>query len=153
MGGTLGWDAHIIIDTGRNGVVDMREDCAHWCNPRNAGAGVASTADTADPTFLDAYFWLKTPGESDGCTQELPDGTACPRYDAMCGSVDSIGTKAGEPKCPEAGQWFDYQVKQLAANAHLAPGPSPPAPPTPPSPPSPTPPAPPSPPSPPSPPP
>merc|ERR1712151_1004546 len=48
-----------------------------------------------------------------------------------------------------AGKWFDYAVKQLAANAHMtlapappAPPPSPPAPPTPPSPAPPAPPAP-----------
>jgi len=139
---TLGMDAHIVIDTGRNGVSNMRGDCANWCNPRNAGAGVASTIDTADPDMIDAYFWLKTPGESDGCTQELPDGTACPRFDTMCGSSDSIGSTSGEPRTPEAGHWFDYQVKQLAANAHLGPAPAPPAPPTPtptPTPPAPTP--------------
>merc|ERR1711988_314183 len=100
------------------------------CNPRNAGAGVASTTDTAAPDMIDAYFWLKTPGESDGCTQELPDGTACPRFDTMCGSSDSIGSKSGEPRSPEAGHWFDYQVKQLAANAKLSPAPAPPAPPS-----------------------
>lgn len=125
--GTLSWDAKVIIDTGRNGVVDMRGDCANWCNPRNAGAGIASTSDTANPDMIDAYFWLKTPGESDGCTQELPDGTACPRFDRMCGSMDSIGSTSTEPRSPEAGHWFDYQVKQLAANAQLGqkgPGPA-----------------------------
>merc|ERR1719199_1636190 len=96
--------------------------------------------------MIDAYFWLKTPGESDGCTQELPDGTACPRFDTMCGSSDSIGSSSGEPRAPEAGHWFDYQVKQLAANAAdtnwpAPPGPSPPTPPTP-QPPSPVPPTP-----------
>jgi len=124
--GELNWDAKVIIDTGRNGVVDMREDCANWCNPRNAGAGVASTTETAAPDMIDAYFWLKTPGESDGCTQELPDGTTCARFDQMCGSADSIGSQIEEPRSPEAGQWFDYQVKQLAENAQLGPvGPAP----------------------------
>jgi len=37
----------------------------------------------------------------------------------MCGSVDSIGSAQGEPRAPEAGQWFDYQIKQLAQNAKL----------------------------------
>merc|ERR1712185_534678 len=92
--------------------------------------------------MIDAYYWLKTPGESDGCTQELPDGTACPRFDRMCGSSDSIGSASGEPRSPEAGHWFDYQVKQLAANAQLSPGPAPPAPPAPTPTPTPTPPAP-----------
>jgi len=108
-----------IIDTGRNGVSDMRKDCSNWCNIRNAGIGRFPTTDT-DSTIIDAFLWLKTPGESDGCTQYLPDSpvqTQCPRYDAMCGSPDSIGSRDGEPRCPEAGHWFDYQVKQLAQNA------------------------------------
>merc|ERR1711920_335766 len=144
--GSLSWGAAAIIDTSRNGVADMRMDCKNWCNPRNAGAGVASTSETGHDG-IDAFLWLKTPGESDGCTQQLPDGTDCPRYDSMCGSEDSIGSKAGEPKCPEAGAWFDYAVKQLATNAHmsLVPAPSPPSPPAPPSPFPPSPPAPPSP--------
>merc|ERR1712012_490894 len=35
----------------------------------------------------------------------------------MCGSQDSIGSDHSEPRAPEAGGWFDYQVKQLAENA------------------------------------
>lgn len=69
---------------------------------------------TAGNGIVDAYFYLKTPGESDGCTQALPDGTACPRFDVSCGSKDSIGSRPGEPRAPEAGGWFDYQVRQLA---------------------------------------
>ena len=79
---------------------------------------VASTA-TGAPDIVDAYFWLKTPGESDGCTEMLPDGGVCPRFDADCASEDSIGSRPGEPRAPEAGQWFDYQVKQLAQYATL----------------------------------
>lgn len=120
----LGMDAHVIIDTGRNGVTDQRQDCANWCNPRGAGTGVPSTTKTANTSLVDAYFWLKTPGESDGCSQTLPDGKQCPRFDSKCSSVDSLGTKPGEPHAPEAGRWFDYQVKQLAANAQFDPPPA-----------------------------
>ena len=42
------------------------------------------------------------------------------RYDGMCGSADSIGSWSGEPAAPEAGKWFDYQVKQLADNCAWA---------------------------------
>ena len=110
---------YFIIDTGRNGVSDMRQDCSNWCNIRNAGIGTFPTADTHS-SIIDAFLWLKTPGESDGCTQYLPSTQLkklCPRYDAKCGSSDSIGSREGEPRCPEAGHWFDYQVKQLAENA------------------------------------
>lgn len=124
--GILGWDARIVIDTGRNGVPDVRESCRNWCNPKNSGAGAASTTDVADPSIFDAYFWLKTPGESDGCSEILPDGNACSRYDIMCGSGDSIGSAEGEPNAPEAGQWFDFQARELARNARLeVPGPPP----------------------------
>ena len=34
----------------------------------------------------------------------------------MCSSTDSIGSQASEPRAPEAGAWFDYEIKQLASN-------------------------------------
>merc|ERR1712039_435726 len=75
--------------------------------------------ETADRR-VDAYFWLKTPGESDGCTEELPDSQGkCPRFDKDCASEDSIGSVAGEPRAPEAGLWFHYQIKELASNAAM----------------------------------
>jgi len=117
--GIDGFEPHIIIDTGRNGVANERADCANWCNIRGAGVGLIPTTATADPALIDAYFWLKTPGESDGCTQTLPDGKQCPRFDADCGSPDSLGSATGEPRAPEAGAWFDYQIKMLAKNAHM----------------------------------
>ncbi|CAE8626734.1 unnamed protein product [Polarella glacialis] len=119
--GIPGFEPHMIIDTGRNGVADMRADCANWCNIRGAGVGLVPTTATAKEDLLDAYYWLKTPGESDGCTEMLPDGSKCPRFDADCGSPDSLGSKSGEPRAPEAGQWFDYQIKQLAQNARMQP--------------------------------
>ncbi|KAJ8600597.1 hypothetical protein CTAYLR_008195 [Chrysophaeum taylorii] len=116
-----GFDPHVIIDTGRNGNPSARTDCATWCNPRDVIVGEVPTADTLDPDIVDAYYWLKTPGESDGCTEILPseddEFTAageCPRYDQSCAAVDSIGTREGEPYAPEAGAWFDYQIKMLA---------------------------------------
>jgi len=106
----------VVIDTGRNGAQN-RKDCHNFCNIRKAGAGRASTTETENNTILDAYFWLKTPGESDGCTKHLPNGTKCARYDAVCGSEDSLGNQDDEPKAPEAGEWYDYQVKMLAEYA------------------------------------
>jgi endoglucanase len=54
---------HFIIDTGRNGngaTADMQ-----WCNPKGRALGVPPTTDTGDP-LIDAFFWIKVPGESDG---------------------------------------------------------------------------------------
>jgi len=116
--GAIGFNAHFVIDTGRNGVPDMRADCANWCNIRDAGVGHFPTTNTGHDS-VDAFLWLKTPGESDGCTQTLPDGSQCPRFDQACASVDSLGSSGIEPRAPEAGQWFDFQIKQLASNANF----------------------------------
>jgi len=113
-----GFRPYFVIDTGRNGAPGARGDCANWCNPRGSGIGHVPSTDTPDPR-IDALHWLKTPGESDGCTQDLPDGGRCPRFDTMCASSDSIGSRAGEPRAPEAGLWFHYQIADLAANADL----------------------------------
>lgn len=113
-----GFEPKFVIDTGRNGNPSARTDCGNWCNPRDNGIGHVPTTATPDPR-IDALYWLKTPGESDGCTETLPDGGTCARFDAMCESDDSIGGKSSEPRAPEAGLWFDYQIKQLADNADL----------------------------------
>jgi len=114
-----GFDPHFLIDTGRNGVNGPRSSCSNWCNIRGAGIGrVPTTAGL--PPKIDALLWLKTPGESDGCSATLPSGGNCPRYDVACGSVDSLGSRTGEPLAPEAGQWYTYQIQQLAANAHTS---------------------------------
>lgn len=52
--------AHYVTDTGRNGAGSNGE----WCNPagRALGREPAASSDGA----LDAYLWIKPPGESDG---------------------------------------------------------------------------------------
>ena len=111
----------VVVDTGRNGNPEARTDCGSWCNARDASIGKIPTYDTLDPETLDAYYWLKTPGESDGCTELLPNPDdeyvpigLCPRFDQGCASVDSLGTHVDEPYAPEAGQWYLYQIQMLA---------------------------------------
>jgi len=110
-----GWQPHFIIDTGRNGAPSSRHSCESWCNIKGAGAGHVPSMNTGLPSVVDAFFWLKTPGESDGCTRLLPSGESCPRFDRDCEGRDSITT----PHAPEAGMWFHYQVAMLARNADL----------------------------------
>jgi endoglucanase len=54
---------HFIIDTGRNGNGPTAD--AQWCNADGRALGNAPTASTGDP-LVDAFFWVKPPGESDG---------------------------------------------------------------------------------------
>jgi endoglucanase len=54
---------HFIVDTGRNGNGATAD--AQWCNPDGRAVGVPPTTDTGDP-LVDAFFWVKPPGESDG---------------------------------------------------------------------------------------
>jgi endoglucanase len=54
---------HFIIDTSRNG--QNLTSAGNWCNPRGQRLGTAPTTRTGNP-LVDAYLWIKTPGESDG---------------------------------------------------------------------------------------
>jgi endoglucanase len=67
---------HFIIDTSRNGAGPTAD--AQWCNPPGRTLGPAPTTATADP-LVDAYCWIKRPGESDGtCNGGPPAGTWWP---------------------------------------------------------------------------
>ena len=115
------WSPYFVIDTGRNGAPPKDpKTCPDWCNVRDAGAGHVPTMNTGLPDVVDAFFWLKPPGESDGCTQVLPSGFVCPRFDGNCGRPNALGSKSpAEPAAPEAGEWYDYQIKMLARNSDL----------------------------------
>ena len=117
--GRLNWKPRFVIDTGRNGNREQRSRCSSWCNVRGAGAGHVATLNTGATDVVDAFWWLKTPGESDGCTERLPGGGRCPRFDEACQGDDAIGGRAYEPRAPEAGDWFAFQALQLARNANL----------------------------------
>ncbi|MDB4879198.1 MAG: hypothetical protein JWL60_644 [Gemmatimonadetes bacterium] len=52
---------HFIIDTSRNGVGGNGE----WCNPRGQALGAFPTTQTGSP-LVDAFLWVKAPGQSDG---------------------------------------------------------------------------------------
>ena len=52
---------HFLIDTSRNGIGAESD----WCNPRGQALGVVPTTNTNHP-LIDAFLWVKQPGESDG---------------------------------------------------------------------------------------
>lgn len=102
---------HFVIDTSRNGVGPWQPpegqypDPQDWCNPPDRGLGLQPTADTGQP-LLDAYLWVKIPGESDGeCTRGLGPGGST--IDPEWGIID-----------PAAGDWFPEMALDLVRNAN-----------------------------------
>ena len=57
-----------MIDTSRNGRGAVTGDTnggPGWCNPPGRGLGQPPTTRTGQP-LVDAFLWIKRPGESDG---------------------------------------------------------------------------------------
>ena len=92
-----------IVDTSRNGRA-VRKSWGNWCNIK--GAGLGQRPQAAPTPGVDAYFWIKPPGESDGISD-----ASQPRFDKACLSADST------PDAPQAGQWFDAYFVGLVDNA------------------------------------
>ncbi|MGW3814158.1 glycoside hydrolase family 6 protein [Streptomyces sp. NPDC005046] len=84
LSGRLG-GKHFVVDSSRNGNGPLE---GAWCNPPGRALGTPPTTATGEPA-LDAYLWIKRPGESDG---------AC----------------AGGPA---AGQWWPDYALELARNS------------------------------------
>ncbi|KAJ7787997.1 cellobiohydrolaseII [Mycena olivaceomarginata] len=101
-----GFPAHFIVDQGRSGVQDIRQQWGDWCNVKGAGFGLRPTSNTGY-TLIDAIVWAKPGGESDGTSN-----TSSPRYDYHCGLAD-----ADQP-APEAGTWFQEFFTTLVTKAN-----------------------------------
>jgi endoglucanase len=97
-----------VIDTSRNGQgpwtppAHPAGDPQDWCNPPDRGLGLRPTANTG-LTLVDAYLWVKIPGESDGQCNRWAPGPV----DPVRGIVD-----------PAAGQWFPDMALELVENAN-----------------------------------
>jgi len=84
---------HFVIDTSRNGNGPATGDMA-WCNPDGRSFGDTPTLQTGS-AGVDAYLWLKSPGESDGTCGSSQNGVAP----------------------PPAGSWWPQYVLMLANNS------------------------------------
>lgn len=73
LGGPAGLGA--VIDTSRNGNGAPAD--GEWCDPAGRGLGPSPTLRTGQAR-IDAYLWVKLPGESDGC--KGAPGTFTPGY-------------------------------------------------------------------------
>jgi len=101
---------HFVVDTSRNGKGPWRPDAAYpspedWCNPPDRGLGIRPTRETGND-LVDAFVWIKIPGESDGLCHR---GTGGPE-DPARNMVD-----------PPAGQWFPEMALELVHHANPAP--------------------------------
>jgi endoglucanase len=106
---------HFVIDTGRNGQgpwdwkaagYGSAGEAQDWCNPPDRGLGIPPTTTTnTGNRLVDAYLWVKVPGESDGsCNRSIANSTTDPEWE---GIVD-----------PAAGAWFPQQALELAKLAY-----------------------------------
>jgi len=127
---------HFVVDTSRNGhgpnsmqayasapydqPVSVIGTLAggNWCNPPGAGLGLRPTASTGVP-LLDAYLWVKTPGQSDGQCDSAGGARAWDYTDytqpgwPTTASAQSLFDPLWGTDDPAAGDWFDQQSLQL----------------------------------------
>ncbi|ARF76975.1 glycoside hydrolase family 6 protein [Streptomyces griseus] len=73
LGGPPGLGA--VIDTSRNG--NGAPAAGQWCDPAGRALGQPPTTRTGE-SGIDAYLWVKLPGESDGCSGAA--GSFTPEY-------------------------------------------------------------------------
>ncbi|MFC9066451.1 glycoside hydrolase family 6 protein [Streptomyces harbinensis] len=101
--------------------VDGRIHQGNWCN--QAGAGLGERPTTAPAPGIDAYVWMKPPGESDGSSSEIPNDEG-KGFDRMCdptyeGNPRNNNHPSGAlPDAPVSGHWFSAQFQELLANAY-----------------------------------
>uniref|UniRef100_UPI00403EFEA4 glycoside hydrolase family 6 protein n=1 Tax=Paenibacillus sp. KS-LC4 TaxID=2979727 RepID=UPI00403EFEA4 len=111
----IGSDINTYVNSGR---VDRRNHRGNWCN--NSGAGIGEAPKAAPgPAHLDAYVWVKPPGESDGSSSEIPNNEG-KGFDRMCDPtyITSDGVLTGAlPNAPVSGHWFHDQFVMLVQNA------------------------------------
>ncbi|KZS89991.1 cellobiohydrolaseII [Sistotremastrum niveocremeum HHB9708] len=101
-----GFPAHFIVDQGRSGQQNLRQQWGDWCNIKGAGFGTRPTTNTGS-ALIDAIVWVKPGGECDGTSN-----SSAPRYDSTCSLSD-----ADQP-APQAGQWFQEYFQTLVSKAN-----------------------------------
>jgi cellulose 1,4-beta-cellobiosidase len=141
-----GWPANIgfLTDTSRNGwggpgrptaaspstdlntfvnasKIDPRQHRGLWCN--QSGAGLGEPPQAAPPGFpashLDAFVWVKPPGDSDGASSLIANNEG-KGFDRMCDPTFLTQYNVlsnALPNAPLSGHWFHNQFVQLVQNA------------------------------------
>ncbi|MFJ1646324.1 glycoside hydrolase family 6 protein [Streptomyces sp. NPDC088258] len=108
------------VDGGR---YDRRIHQGNWCN--QSGAGLGERPKAAPAAGIDAYVWMKPPGESDGASKAIPNDQG-KGFDEMCdptytGNPRNNNHMSGAlPNAPLSGDWFSAQFQELLKNAYPA---------------------------------
>ncbi|WP_369190911.1 glycoside hydrolase family 6 protein [Streptomyces sp. R08] len=106
------------VDGGR---YDRRIHIGNWCN--QSGAGLGERPKAAPAAGIDAYVWMKPPGESDGSSTAIANDEG-KGFDRMCDPTYTGNARNGNslsgalPNAPLSGHWFSAQFQQLMANAY-----------------------------------
>ncbi|RZU48634.1 cellulose 1,4-beta-cellobiosidase [Krasilnikovia cinnamomea] len=111
-------DVNTFVNESR---VDRRIHAGNWCNQSGAGLGERPTA--APEPGIDAYVWVKPPGESDGSSTLIPNDEG-KGFDRMCDPTYTGNARNGNnltgalSGAPLSGAWFSAQFRELMANAY-----------------------------------
>ncbi|WP_228373512.1 glycoside hydrolase family 6 protein [Demequina gelatinilytica] len=114
-------DLETYVDESR---VDRRGHRGAWCNVAGAGIGERPVAspDGYPDAHLDAFVWVKPPGESDGSSRLVANDQG-KGFDQMCDPAYRADRLDGQltgalPDAPISGAWFPAQFTELVANAY-----------------------------------
>jgi cellulose 1,4-beta-cellobiosidase len=113
-------DVNTFVNQSR---IDRRIHAGNWCNQAGAGLGERPRANP-EPS-IDAYVWVKPPGESDGSSSLIPNNEG-KGFDRMCDPTYTGNERNGNsmtgalPNAPISGAWFSAQFRELMANAYPA---------------------------------
>jgi cellulose 1,4-beta-cellobiosidase len=97
--------------------IDRRLDRTNWCN--QAGAGLGARPVAAPRALIDAYVWVKPPGESDGVSDPTLPEYRLMDYWCEPGHLGPSGQPSGAlPGAPPRGAWFPAAFTQLVERAY-----------------------------------
>jgi cellulose 1,4-beta-cellobiosidase len=108
------------VDGGR---YDRRLNTGNWCN--QSGAGLGERPQAAPAAGIDAYVWMKPPGESDGSSKAI-DNDEGKGFDRMCDPTyegnarNNYNMSGALGDAPISGHWFSAQFQELMKNAYPA---------------------------------
>jgi cellulase/cellobiase CelA1 len=112
-------DVNTYVDESR---IDRRYHRGNWCN--QAG-GIGERPQASPASGIDAYVWVKPPGESDGVSEEgiVDPDDPNKKFDVMCDPngqsvYNSAYSTGAMDNAPHAGRWFQGQFEVLLQNAY-----------------------------------